>query len=137
MKKLRFYLINVLFSLFCGLFIYIFFRRGTYINDFVNRICHIHVVEKETVIIHFLKYYFVDALWAYAMTFFLAIFVNEKVCFLTSSCVCILWELFQLFSIVKGTFDWIDIIMYLTAVIIAVLIIFFYKKGEMYEKTNP
>lgn len=134
MKKLEFYLTNIFLSLFVGLIIYVFLRPETYISDFVSTRVKTFCIDKEIVFFQFFKYYFVDALWAYAMTFSLAIFIDEKISCVISICVCIVWELFQLFSIVNGTFDFVDIIMYLAAVIIAVLIIFFYKKGESHEK---
>lgn len=69
-----------------------------------------------------LRYYIVDALWAYALTFALFPFMSPIRAAVLSDCWGIIWELAQGSGVVSGTFDLVDIIMYLTAAGIAVLI---------------
>ena len=116
-----------LLSLSLGLFIYIFFRKETYIHTLLRMnhsfgFSHLNFFGSD-----FIKYYLPDFLWAFSLTNAL-IAVSEKtkvevyiigvvVIFLS-----IVWEILQLVKIVGGTFDFMDCFLYLIAAIAAVVI---------------
>ena len=77
-----------------------------------------------------MRFYLVDAIWAYSLTFALSFFLNEFLSGAISFAFGVLWELFQKSSIFSGTFDVFDIIMYFTASTLAVIIIYLTTKGE-------
>ena len=117
-------LLNCVITLVSGVLIYALLRENTYINNFID----FPNTKASSVLIDFLRFYLVDALWAYALTFALSIFINEIFSGIISTAFGTLWELSQLCRIVSGTFDILDIIMYLSASTIAVLIIYLYKR---------
>ena len=114
-------------SLIIGLIIYIFFRNGTYIHTFLKihnsfNLSHLNFFGSD-----FIKYYFPDFLWAFALTNALLALSNKKnkekmIIGAVVILLSILWEVLQIFEIVSGTFDFIDCFIYLFAVIIAVAI---------------
>ncbi len=116
--------INSIISLFAGLLIYILFRKNTYIN----RMIEIDFQFNDHVIIDYMRFYFVDALWAYSLVFSLSIIINEKISGIIVAIFSIGWEICQKTSIVAGTFDFLDIVMYLLASTIAVMIIYKFKR---------
>lgn len=75
-----------------------------------------------------LSFYLPDALWAYALFFALSV-INDGI---TSSVLTFIsglcWEILQKFDIAKGTFDYMDICMYLVAILIAIIIIKYWRK---------
>ena len=129
-RKNVFYITNALSALFIGACIYLFFRENTYFHNIVDRVIPLpHLKIKKSICVDFLRYYMVDALWAYSLVFSLSIFINEKTAFLLAIAFGLAWEILQALNFVKGTFDFFDILMYLTASVFAVLIIIKFK-GE-------
>lgn len=117
-------------SLLAGLVIYIFLRDDTYIHDFLSVVLNLTVESKciNSVLCDFLKYYFVDYLWGAALAFSLcsvAVNLTHK-SIVKMSCVSfalgVLFEIAQYFSLVNGTFDFIDICMYAAASIVCAAI---------------
>lgn len=75
----------------------------------------------------FFAYYFPDFLWALSLSFGLfAILAPNKnktmLCSIITSAYGGFWELLQHIGLVSGTADWVDICMYITAVLTAVMI---------------
>ena len=129
-----------LFSLLSGFIIYILFRENTYIalvtEKFVSLAFfrqHLNMYSSD-----FLKYYFVDFLWAFSLCCFLyAIYsTNLKKCIVYTIIVLFLgaiWEILQTINFVNGTGDIWDIIMYLIACMTAIIIKI--KRSKKNEKT--
>lgn len=136
------YILCALISLSLGVLIYLVFRRETYLHILLPEIIdlnfeYLREVTKESEFVSFLKYYFVDFLWGLSLSFSLLSVVNFKkisrVLFVSVVSVLwgILWEISQLTSLTKGTFDYLDILMYILAVIVAALInIFLIKRMD-------
>ncbi len=127
-KSSKFYIICILnsfISLLIGVIVYILFREQTYINKLLSFAFHF----SESVFIDFLRFYLVDALWAYSLVFSLSIFINEFTAGAISFIFSFVWEIMQKYSVVRGTFDILDILMYLSACIVAVLIIHILKRS--------
>ncbi|MBE6618470.1 MAG: hypothetical protein E7626_01640 [Ruminococcaceae bacterium] len=123
-KFLYFCLLNCIFALLTGVAIYVLLRENTYINKLIN----FQKIGVSSAFADFLRFYFVDALWSYALTFALSIFISEIMAGVISTVFATSWELLQLCGFVAGTFDIIDLIMYLSAIVVAVLIIYLYKR---------
>ena len=127
------YLFFAFVSLLVGAVIYIVLREGTYIHlilgeEILNRISLLHNSVADLPIIDFLKYYFVDFLWCLALCFSLLAVTDFKNRFcallvaIVSPMLGLLYELAQLLSIVSGTFDLIDVVMYILASLCATMI---------------
>ena len=138
-KKRLFYFFLSFISILLGVLIYIFFRNGTYIHQFLGNVTPIDIFKsqyKSTLIVKFLKYYFVDYLWCFSLASFLSS-ITEKIAFrntmvisVFSALLGILFEAAQRLSLVNGTADFYDIIMYVFAGLShAVLNIVLFKKS--------
>lgn len=125
--------VSLLFSvlaLLTGLLIYLVLRENTYINSLIPE--HIgNIVKycfKAVPQNSFIKYYFADFLWCYALNYALCVVqvsISAKkliVISIVSFLVGIAFEIMQLFSICIGTFDLIDIGMYFAASLLSVVI---------------
>ncbi len=111
-------------SISLGLLIYILFRDNTYIHQIFMPVLHCG----PHVIIDFLRFNLVDFLWAYSLVCALSIFIHEAFAGTLAISFGISWELLQKFSVIHGTFDWLDIVMYITASLTAVLVLFQFKR---------
>ena len=127
------YILCTLISLSLGTVIYLVLRKGTYLHTFLPEIIdlkfeYLREATKESVFITFLKYYFVDFLWGLSLNFALLSVVDFKkksrviIVSVVSALWGILFEIAQLFSLTKGTFDFSDVFMYILAVIVSALI---------------
>lgn len=127
LKKERFYfcLLNCIIGLSLGTLIYISFGENTYINKIITIPFSFHSPFTDV-----LLFYVADALWAYALTFALSLFISETLSGIVTAIYGILWEILQSFHPSMGTFDTADIIMYLSASTFAVLIIKSYKRRK-------
>lgn len=124
-KRQLFLIFNAILPLFCGLMIYIFLKSGTYINSLIHIDFNYHF---KTVLGFFIINWFCDFLWSYALVFALYFVLLPFKNNLLISCVLsaflgILLEILQGMNLLSGTFDWWDIIIEITAVIIATLVI--------------
>ena len=119
---------HIIASLMLGLLIYLFLREGTFIHLAFKNILNFSKMNNPFTV--FLKYYMVDALWGYALTWgFIAIWKPntryEHIIIAIISFLCaVVWELLQLFNYMPGSFDLYDIVMYLIAAFVAVEINF-------------
>lgn len=90
--------------------------------------------------VRFVRFYLLDALWAYALMFCLFIILGNTLTALKKSIVIsvvlsIVMELLQLLNVVVGTFDICDIFVEIVAIFITSIIIIKHLKGERdYEK---
>lgn len=87
-----------------------------------------YIEANDNVIAVFLKCYFIDFLWGISLAFALNSvaysFANKKIiinCFVTFL-LGLLFEFAQLADIIRGTFDFVDIIMYAFAALISAAI---------------
>ena len=116
-SKLFFCILNSFTALTFGAIIYLFTRNNTYINHIFNFSIDI----ERNILTDILSFYVADFLWAYALSYALLIFWNEKISSIIVICFGIFWECLQI-SAIKGTFDFIDIFAYIAASIFAVKI---------------
>lgn len=129
-RKNLFIFLNVAIPLLIGLSIYLFCYKSTYINTFFENVFGFNFpyFYFNNVVHHFITCWACDILWAYSLTFALFFCFKElKKSLLFSSCLTfllsIIIEFLQLSGYINGTFDIWDIIMELSAIIIAVIII--------------
>lgn len=120
-------------SLLLGLIIYIFMRNETNFHFLLPEgICNfffgISTAVPDNPITDFLRFWFVDFLWGVSLTFALISVSSEatKKKFISASVISfaagVLFEVAQLFSLVSGTFDVLDIVMYAAASLLCALI---------------
>lgn len=124
-RKFLRYFVNIFLPLSVGLCVYLFFRKGTYINsifgiEFNYKLNSIFGV--------FVKSWLCDILWAYALThslyFTLHIFEHRiLISAIISICFATALEVLQLLGCVAGTFDVLDIIFQIAAVLVAAALI--------------
>lgn len=121
--------------------LYIFLRPTAYVSLVIRKIKLVSILlekvnfDSSNWLALFLNNWFCDFLWAYALAFCLLL-VFEKagkkyiMPIVISIGFSVLFEVLQGFEIISGTFDWLDLIMELTAIILAVII----KRRIHYEK---
>lgn len=124
-RKLLTFFFNIFLPLAVGLCIYLFFRKGTYIN-LVSGIEFNFALKSGLGV--FVKSWLCDILWAYALTnaLYLAFCAFKHRIMITaiiSICVGTVFELLQLLPSVVGTFDILDILFQIAAVLLAVALI--------------
>lgn len=137
MLKHRVVLLSISFiSLTFGLLIYVLGRSETYIHDYLSVVLNIKFPIATNIFSSvFIKYYLVDFLWAFSLSFSLlsvSFKINTKSIILIStiSSLCgIAFEFFQLINVLNGTFDFLDMVMYATASILFAVININIKKG--------
>lgn len=111
-------------SLIIGCIIYIVFRPDTYISDLFDNIIFI---EKLRITFsesncNFLRFYLPDYLWCFSLSCGLIAILAHKlsdifICVTVALMCGVVWELLQLLNITSGTYDYLDILMYLLATI--------------------
>ncbi|MBQ8605840.1 MAG: hypothetical protein IJ408_03810 [Clostridia bacterium] len=120
-------------SLCLGSAVYILSRPDVYISKFVLQM--LNVKEYTGIFPSFVSFYIPDFLWATSLCsgLFAVYPLKAKksliwgiITFLYGA----LWEFFQAVSIVSGTADIIDVILYLTAAVVVVAINYYLKKRE-------
>ena len=74
-SKLFFCILNIFTALTFGAIIYLFTRNNTYINHIFNFSIDI----ERNILTDILSFYVADFLWAYALSYALLIFWNEKI----------------------------------------------------------
>ncbi|MGN0155653.1 MAG: hypothetical protein ACI39N_00260 [Lachnospiraceae bacterium] len=134
MEKLKTKVIlwNIIIPIFLGATIYylispevIFVRRMDFL---IGKGIHISDITAVNLTIRIMRNYLPDMLWGYALIFTLYYFLNNNTAyllktFLIASLFSAVMEFLQITPVVKGTFDWYDIIVELLAEVIAVFII--------------
>ena len=131
-----FEVVNVVFPLLAGGFIYLYFYQnvvfarviGGIIGD-INIQQNVPLSISEKVI----RNYFADAFWSYALAMSVSYIYGYEIRYvrrvlLISIGFSVICELLQLFRVFEGTFDVLDIVTEIAAIIVAVLIIKRYKR---------
>lgn len=124
-RKILTIFINIFLPLAVGLCIYLLFYNGTYLNSIFG----IELNFKANSFLGiFMKSWACDILWAYSLTYslyFVLYAFKNRILFsaILSICIATGFELLQLFGKVNGTFDILDIIFQIAAVISAVEVI--------------
>lgn len=114
-------LCNIILPLIIGLVIYLSVNKNTYISDYIKFPFTVNLIGITGI---FVKCWLCDMLWSYALTqaLYIALFsFPNRILFsaiISFVMGCIL-ELLQLFSLVSGTFDILDILFELIAIVIA------------------
>lgn len=108
--------------------------------------CHLYGENRKTKysVVKFIRNYFLDMLWAYALVFALSLIICRNAAqlwetFMIAFIFSAIMELLQITPIVQGTFDIWDIMVELIAELVAVFIIkisFLEEVQEKYEKEN-
>lgn len=129
-KKHIFLLINIVFPLIIGLAIYLICYKSTYINTTFNEIFGFTppYFYSDNTFYRFISCWACDILWAYSLTFGLYLcFKDFKNPLVISSVLAVslavIMEILQAYDLISGTFDIWDIILEITAIILAVIII--------------
>ncbi len=118
-----YYVLNILIPLIIGSLIYVFYSPDTY---FV-RVLNVFIDTKQNVFTKILRNYFCDFCWAYSLAFVLSYIYKEslsiKISIIAPISVGTTLEFLQLFGIISGTFDLLDIFAELVACIICYLML--------------
>ncbi len=130
-KKIRI-LINVVIPLVVGAVIYYLYSPEVVFVKNINSVMGLNyqeaILEKNNIILQFIRNYYLDMLWAYAlvMTLFFIMYDNTVKLYellgIAFSFTVVL-EILQVIPSVKGTFDFCDILVELLTEVIAVFII--------------
>ncbi len=119
-------------SLFIGGSIYVLCRQHSYITILLQNFISFNIsFFANSILLRNISYYIPDFLWAFGLCCGLfAILGNNLrialVCSVITFIYGTIWELLQHISVVNGTFDFWDILMYLTASILATTL--YYKR---------
>lgn len=127
------YVFFSVFSLIFGAVIYALFREGTYFHQVLPQVVeplflNLRKITENNIFVIFLKYYFVDFLWSFSLSFLLLAVTDfrkkNRVCIvaIVSSLWGTVFEILQYFNFVTGTFDFADIVMYVLAAVSVVMI---------------
>lgn len=124
-RKILTFFINIFLPLAVGLCIYLLFYSGTFLNLLFGIEMHIRA---KSLLGIFIKSWACDILWSYALTYslYLALYAFKRriaISAILSICIVTVFELLQLFGKVKGTFDILDIIFQIAAVLLAARVI--------------
>ncbi len=127
MKRLS-YIIIATISLLLGLLVYLLFNQTTYIYSFLPDWLRFQQITLDNGILNVLiKNYCADLLWAISFTFvvqsILMLELPKVYLLLFTSLLGAVVEVMQLLSILNGTFDFYDILVYFLGALISILII--------------
>lgn len=109
---LMFCLINCLSALLIGVIFYLLGRTDSLYDS---------GTQAKNILLN-ISFYLPDALWAYALFFALSLMHNCLISSLLTFLASFCWEILQKFNFVNGTFDYIDLLMYIAAIFLAVTI---------------
>ncbi len=119
-------------SLLIGGVIYILFRSDTYIHSFLN-ITTLYLSNTDFFGDEIIRYALPDFLWGFSLSMMVyAVLLPNKKKSIYAGMLCAflgtLWEILQKLSIVTGTFDIIDCLMYISSAVFSYII---YNKTEV------
>ncbi|MCR5329255.1 MAG: hypothetical protein K6E12_10455 [Saccharofermentans sp.] len=134
-KRNSLYAVNVIIPLVCGLFIYLTRIESNFLSSSLSGIRSVLPVIRYPILI---KNFAADFLWAYSLFFCLRLTLGDllkgkyslTVISLTSI-VAVVFESLQMIKHFPGTFDPLDIVVELIAVIVAFLISKFIEREVM------
>jgi hypothetical protein len=133
-------LANIVVPILLGSVIYYLFSPDVLFVKSIDSITgldfHITIYEKNNFVFEFIRNYFLDMLWAYALVITLFYLIGNNTAsllkiFLIAFSFSVAMEILQVTSIAKGTFDRCDIVVEFLAEVAAVFII---KKYFLEEK---
>lgn len=131
-KDIAFLVINILVPLIIGAIIYYFISPNVIfvkiIDEFIGIRIHLTDIDLYSVLIRFIRNYFLDMLWGYALVFMLFLILGNNTSeivriFVIAVVFSAIMEILQLASIAEGTFDVLDIVVEFLAELVAVFII--------------
>lgn len=129
-KRKRVELLNVILPLlFGGIYYYLFCPDVAIIKKLDSLLgCAYHLQPLKFAIFSYIRFYLLDALWAYALFNSLYMILGNNsnalvLCTVISLTVSLIMELFQMLGIAMGTFDICDIVIEFVAILIALVII--------------
>ena len=125
-------ILNIIFPLIIGLIIYYLDGASIIVFDVLG--IKTSPVFEHCSVLKFLRNHICDAIWAYCLFFSLNFITkaHNKSLFI-SIIFCIAIECFQKTAILAGTFDIIDIVLEIIAIIIALSISLFFIKEKKHE----
>ncbi len=139
-KKNVFFGSNVLLPIIVGTFAYLLCRPDTYVSAMIYHLIgfdDITVYIPSLTVSRFIRFYFADIMWGYALIYALYYFQDEKtfnhIPLVVGISFEVLIELFQLLPMINGTFDVMDIILEAIASIIAYYLIMKWRKTHEKE----
>ncbi len=116
-------------ALIIGGLLYIIFRETTYVATLFKSIEVLSSIRKKILVLEnaFLMYYLPDFLWGFSLSCGLTAIFNPSLkgiilCSFTAFMCGTIWEILQYSHILSGTGDFADILMYLAASALAVII---------------
>ena len=130
-KRISFFM-NIIFPLLFGAVFYLFTSPDVIfveaVGSFWGRAQYIEHISIEEGILLMTRYYMLDVLWAYALVFALYFAIGNnaarvKMAFLIAICFSTFMEAIQLFQVIPGIFDPLDILVEALAEVLAALII--------------
>lgn len=138
-----FYALNVALPLLVGFLLYLTLRKEAYISIFIDRYLAVPAwlcAAFPEWLITFLRNFASDILWAYALCFAVMLILeyghgHSLFAFIICVCLICLVEAFQKAGIFHGTFDYLDILLEVSSVCIALYFIKNYEEAKN-EKSN-
>lgn len=128
MRKKYIFIILSCFSLVFGGVVYLLYRENVIISNFAEQFINLSEIRTlrpfpESV---FINGYLCDFLWMFSFTSgFAFLFCEERrkwLAYVFNFLCGVFWEIAQLKGVVSGAFDFLDVLTYLTAVLMVVLI---------------
>lgn len=138
LKKYTFLFLNIFVPLILGFGIYVFMKKGTYINTFLKTDFDYY---PKSFLGEFIVNWFCDFLWAYALAFALY-FALSPFCYkvLISSVLTlflgITLEFLQKSDVLSGIFDWWDIVAEIASIIISATLLFCFENKKLKVTKN-
>lgn len=138
-KRNGLYVANVVFPLVCGLYVYLTKAERTYISDCLSVI---RLITPTVNYPYIIRNFACDFLWTYSMFFCLRLILGEPLkskynfwVIAVTAFVATILEIMQLIHIIPGTFDCLDILAELIAIVVADLItITLERRFKKYER---
>ena len=125
-KKNYFYAVNSILPLTCGLFIYMTIKEDTLVSSYLSSLRFLMPIINYPAVI---RNHAADFLWTYSLFFTLRLTLGDNLCgrnnlnvALLTITVAVIMECLQMTEIFHGTFDLLDIVAELLAVVSALLI---------------
>lgn len=131
-RGIVFLVLNISVPIMIGAIIYYLFCPDVIFVQQVDAIwghgIHVNCFNMNNILVRFIRNYFLDMIWGYALVFTLYLFIANNTAelmkiFIVSFVFSAIMEILQLASFVRGTFDIFDIVVELIAEISAVFII--------------
>ena len=140
-RNMIFYLLNIVIPLLLGLTFYLFFSPAAHVSQWVYEKLKLETLQPATTFGRwigrqlFLRNFFCDACWSYALSFSVSGALGGKgkrlvLSLMISILFCFALEFAQLLPYVDGTFDGLDILVELLICCIAHLLIYIYYAKE-------